>query len=210
MSLQPAMPTVQSGSSIVSRAPADRRRHKRVALTLLGRFMRANKQEYPCKLSDVSAGGAAIMAPVEVEEGERIVAYFDKLGGLEGTVARLFDGGFAIQLQATQHKREKLVAQLTWLINRSELTGEDERMHERLVPRNRESMLKLDEGIVVPVRLLDVSISGASVGTEARPPIGQEIVLGKLRAVVVRHHSKGIGVRFRDIQNPAALRNHFD
>jgi hypothetical protein len=209
MSLQPASAPVQSGSILV-RTPADRRRHKRVALTLLGRFMRANKQEFPCKLHDVSAGGAAIMAPVEVEEGERIVAYFDQLGGLEGTVTRLFDGGFAIQLIATQHKREKLVAQLTWLINRNELTGEDERKHERIAPKNTESMMKLDEGIVIPVRVLDVSISGASIGTEARPPIGQDILLGKLRAVVVRHHSKGIGVRFRDIQNPAALRNHFD
>lgn len=209
MSLQPAIPAVQSGS-ILSRTPADRRRHKRVALTLLGRFMRANKQEFPCKLYDVSAGGAAIMAPVEVEEGERIVAYFDQLGGLEGTVTRIFDGGFAIQLVATQHKREKLVAQLTWLINRHELTGEDERKHERTTPKNTESMMKLDEGIVIPVRVLDVSISGASIGTEARPPIGQEILLGKLRAVVVRHHTKGVGVRFRDIQNPAALRNHFD
>ena len=209
MSLQPAPTTIPTGS-ILTRTPADRRRYKRVALTLLGRFMRANKQEYPCKLYDVSVGGAAIMAPVEVEEGERIVAYFDQLGGLEGNVVRLFDGGFAIQLNATQHKREKLVAQLTWLINRSELKGEDERKHERVVPNNTESMMKLDEGIVVPVRVLDVSISGASIGTEARPPIGQEILLGKLRAVVVRHHSKGIGVRFRDIQNPAALRNHFD
>jgi len=209
MSLQSASTTAHS-SSIVSRAPADRRRHKRVALTLLGRFMRANKQEYPCKLHDVSVGGAAIMAPVEVEEGERIVAYFDQLGGLEGTVVRLFDGGFAIQLVATQHKREKLAAQLTWLINRSELTHEDERKHERIVPDNTESMLKLDEGIVIPCRILDVSISGASIGTEARPPIGQEIVLGKLRGVVVRYHSRGIGVRFRDIQNPAALRRYFE
>ncbi len=209
MSLQPAQTTIQNGS-ILTRTPADRRRHKRVALTLLGRFMRANKQEFPCKLHDVSVGGAAIMAPVEVEEGERIVAYFDQLGGLEGNVVRLFEGGFAIQLNATQHKREKLVAQLTWLINRSELTGEDERKHERVVPNNTESMMKLDEGIVIPVRVLDISISGASIGTEARPPIGQEIMLGKLRGVVVRHHTKGIGVRFRDIQNPAALRNHFD
>jgi hypothetical protein len=190
--------------------PADRRRHKRVALTLLGRFMRANKQEFTCKLHDVSAGGAAIMAPVEVELGERIVAYFDQLGGLEGTVSRQFDGGFAIRLAATQHKREKLVAQLTWLVNRNELTGEDERKHERIEPGNRESMMKLDEGIIIPCRVLDVSISGASIGTEARPPIGQEVLLGKLRAVVVRHHKQGIGVRFRDIQNPAALRNHFD
>jgi hypothetical protein len=209
MSLQSASTTAQSGA-IVSRMPADRRRHKRVPLTLLGRFMRANKQEFPCKLHDVSAGGAAIIAPVEVEEGERIVAYFDQLGGLEGSVVRLFEGGFAIQLSATQHKREKLIAQLTWLINRGELTGEDERKHERIVPNSTKSMLKLDEGIVIPCQVLDVSISGASIGTEARPPIGQEIVLGKLRAVVVRYHKQGIGVRFRDIQNPAALRNHFD
>ena len=32
--------------------------------------------------------------------GERIVAYFDHIGGIEGHVVRLFDGGFAIELQA--------------------------------------------------------------------------------------------------------------
>jgi PilZ domain len=71
-------------------------------------------------------------------------------------------------------------------------------------------MLQLDEGIAITCRVLDVSISGASVGTEARPEIGAEVVLGKLRAVVVRHHRDGIGVRFKDIQNPAALRKHFE
>lgn len=209
MSLQSASTSAQS-STVVQRAPADRRRYKRVPLTLLGRFMRSNKQEYPCRLHDISVGGAAIMAPVEVEEGERIVTYFDQLGGLEGVVARIFEGGFAVQFNATQHKREKLVAQLTWLVNRSELTPEDERKHERIVPKNKQSMLKLDEGIVVPCQILDVSISGASIGTEARPPIGNEIMLGKLRGVVVRHHTHGIGVRFADIQNPAALRRYFE
>ncbi len=208
MSLQSASTTPHNGT-VGIRAPVDRRRHKRVDLTLLGRFMRANKQEYPCKLHDISVGGAAVMAPVEVEMGERIVAYFDQLGGLEGAVSRIFEGGFAIKLAATQHKREKLAAQLIWLINRSELTPEDQRQHERIVPTNVESMLKLDEGIVIPCKVLDVSISGASIGTEARPQIGNEVMLGKLRGVVVRHHKDGIGIRFRDIQNPTALRNHF-
>jgi hypothetical protein len=208
MSLQSASTTAHH-SPVTLRAPIDRRRHKRVDLVLLGRFMRANKQEYPCKLHDISVGGAAIIAPVEVEIGERIVTYFDQLGGLEGTVSRIFDGGFAIKLAATQHKREKLAALLTWLINRSELTPEDQRQHERIVPANVESMLKLAEGIVIPCRILDVSISGASIATEARPQIGHEVVLGKLRGVVVRHHKDGIGIRFVDIQNPAALRNHF-
>ena len=209
MSLNSALATPQSGSSLL-RAPIDRRRHRRVDLTLLGRFMRANKQEYPCKLRDISVGGAALMSPIEVEVGERIVTYFDQLGGLEGPVTRIFDGGFAISFVATRHKREKLAALLTWIINRAELKPEDQRQHDRVVPANTESMLKLDEGIVITCRVLDVSISGASIGTEARPDIGNEIMLGKLRAVVVRHHRDGIGVRFKDIQNPTALRRHFE
>ncbi len=194
---------------IASRIEPDRRRHRRVALTLLGRFMRANKHEYPCKLIDVSVGGAAMMSPVAVEEGERIVAYFDHIGGIEGTVARIFEGGFAIQLSATKHKREKLAAQLTWLINRDELSPAEERRHERTVPQKGQSSLKLAEGVVISCEVIDVSISGASIGTEARPSIGQEVTLGKLRGKVVRHHPNGIGIRFVDIQNPTALRRYF-
>lgn len=208
--------SVQTGLSfgrhatLSSRLSPDRRRYKRVSIPLLGRFMRSNKQEYPCRLQDISIGGAAILAPVEVEEGERIVVYFDQLGGLEGAVVRQFTGGFAMRLNATQHKREKLAAQLTWLINRSELGPDEERRHERVVPQNGSSSLKLADGIVVPCQVLDVSISGASIGTEARPPIGQEIIVGKLKALVVRYHDQGIGVQFVDIQNPGALRRHFE
>ncbi len=191
------------------RLVADRRRHKRVTITLLGRFMRANKQEYPCKLIDISVGGAAMMTPVAADEGERIVAYFDHIGGIEGTVARAFDGGFAIRLSVTAHKREKLAAQLTWLINRSARLVADDRQHIRGLPGSERSSLQLDEGIVTPCRVLDISISGASLETQARPEIGREVMLGKLRARVTRHHANGIGVQFLDIQNPAALRRYF-
>lgn len=188
---------------------ADRRRHKRWPLTLLGRFMRASKHEYPCKLNDISPGGAAMMSPVAVEVGERIVAYFDHLGGLEGTVVRTFDGGFAIGLTATQHKREKLAAQITWLINRSELDGIEARRHERHVIDNKTAVLKLGEGLSIECTVLDVSLSGASISTNARPPIGAEVLFGKLRSRVVRHHDNGIGVQFLDIQEPDALRKYF-
>lgn len=208
MALQTA-PFARRNIQVSPRVAPDRRRHKRVAVTLLGRFMRANKQEYPCKLFDISVGGAAMMAPVTVEMNERIVAYFDHLGGLEGTVTRIFEGGFGMRFSATQHKREKIAAQLTWLINRDSLAPSEERRHERIVPRNGQSELKLAEGVIVPCRVLDVSISGASVGTEARPPVGHEVQLGKLRARVVRHHEQGIGVAFIDIQQPVALRRYF-
>jgi hypothetical protein len=188
---------------------AERRRHRRVPLALLGRFMRANKQEYPCKLTDISVGGAAFMSPVDVEDDERIVVYLDCLGGLEGKVVRRMHGGFAIQLSATQHRREKLAAQITWLINKHELATVDARRHERVVPRNPASTLQLEDGTVVDCQVIDVSISGASIASQLRPPIDSEIVLGKLRSKVVRHHDSGFAVRFVDIQQPTALRRYF-
>ena len=203
-----AAPLVRRLAGLATRIALDRRRHKRVALTLLGRFMREDKQEYPCKLRDISVGGAAMMSPVAVEMNERIVAYFDHIGGLEGNVTRTFERGFAIQFNATQHKREKLAAQLTWLINRRDL-GVDDRRHERITPGTDLSSLSLPDGIMVPVRVLDVSISGASIATDARPELGAEVTIGKLRAQVVRYHEQGIGVRFLDIQNPTALRRYF-
>lgn len=210
MSNSPGLAVRRSPQPIARLAP-DRRRYRRYAIALLGRFMRANKQEYPCKLNDISLGGLSLMSPVNVEPDERIVAYFDHLGGIEGTVVRQFEGGFAIRLSATQHKREKLAAQIMWLINRHELQGAEERRHERIAVANAMSLsqLKLAEGLAIQARVIDVSLSGASLATEARPIIGSEVQLGKLRARVVRHHDQGIAVQFVDIQEPEALRRYF-
>jgi hypothetical protein len=194
---------------IAARSQTDRRLHRRVPLALLGRFMRANRQEYPCKLRDISVGGAAILSPVDVEQGERIVAYFDEIGGIEGTVARTFDGGFGMQAKVTAHKREKIAAQLTFLFNRPHLGEFADRRHERIAPNTTVQNLTLADGIVMPCHLIDVSLSGASIATAARPAIGSIVRIGKVDAKVMRHHGEGIGVQFVDVQHPNALRRHF-
>ena len=162
MSASP-MTFARRSQGLLSRVVPDRRRYKRITLELLGRFMRQNKQEHPCKLIDISAGGAALqsISPVAVEVGERVVAFFDHIGGIEGTVVRVFDGGFALKLAATQHKREKLAATLTWLANRSELDGAEERRHERLVPKSGRQLIQLAEGVTIDCQILDISVSGA-------------------------------------------------
>ncbi len=187
----------------------DRRRHKRVELFCLGRFMRSDKAEYPCKLQDVSVGGAAIVTPQAVSLGEHVIAYFDEIGRIDGPVVRLVGGGFAMQIVATQHRREKMAAQLTWLINRKVLGIPEARRHDRIVPKQMDSMLQFADGSQVEVHVLDVSISGASVSILPLPPIGTEVLLGRLRARVARHHEAGVALQFIDIQNPMALRKHF-
>lgn len=205
----PTLDGIGGGAAEAPPAPSTERRHqKRYRLTLSGRFMRENKQEHSCRLKDISSIGAAIATPVAVDPGERIVAYFDRIGGLEGVVVRTFDGGFAIELSVTQHKREKLAAQLAALSGRHGNGANARRRHERVAIADT-TTLQLAEDISVQVRVLDVSISGASVETEARPEIGNEVVLGKLRAKVVRHHAEGLGLEFIDIQNADAPRRSF-
>ena len=210
MSVSP-MTFARRSPGLLTRVVPDRRRHRRITVELLGRFMRENKEEHACQLINISAGGAAIklITPAPMSVGERVVAFFDHIGGIEGTVAREFDGGFALKLRATQHKREKLAATLTWLANRSELSGIDERRHDRIAPRSGRQQVHLPDGAVLECQILDISVSGASVGTPARPPIGTEVMLGKLRARVVRHHTHGFGVQFIEAQSQATLSGQF-
>ncbi|MCB1694370.1 MAG: PilZ domain-containing protein [Hyphomicrobiaceae bacterium] len=187
----------------------ERRLHKRFALKLIGRFMREDRHEYACQLRDISVGGLSLETPVHPEMGERIIVYIDELGGLEGTVVRLFQGGFAMTLSATQHKREKLAARITWLVNRHELEDAEARKHDRILPVRNTNTLKLSDEITLQAQIIDVSLSGANVATEARPPLGSEVLLGKVRAEVVRHHERGIAVRFIQVQEPEVIKKSF-
>jgi hypothetical protein len=51
-----------------------------------------------------------VPGPVGGAAGERVIAYVDHLGRLEGKIARLFQNGFAMTISATARKRDKLAA----------------------------------------------------------------------------------------------------
>ncbi len=192
-----------------TRVAPDRRRYRRVELSLLGRYMRANHEEHHCRLVDISVGGANLQGPLTVELNETVIVYFDELGRLEGVVTRRLPDGFAIEFKATPRKREKLAEQLTWLINRNILGLPDERRHERIIPTKKEVTLHLPNGANIVCSVIDVSVGGASITTDARPELGTEIVLGRLRGHIVRHHDTGLGIEFTDLQNHSALQRHF-
>jgi hypothetical protein len=187
----------------------DRRRHRRVPVKVFGRFMREDKQEYPCQVINMSSGGMAMLSPVTCDEGERIVAYLDNLGRIEGVVTRSFEGGFAVRILASLYKRERIANLLTWLINQEALGLGEERKHERVVPRINASKLILPDGSVHNCRVIDVSLSGASVACTVKPPIGTQVVLGRMRGRVVRHHDQGIALQFVELQDPDSLARTF-
>lgn len=216
------MPIASSPSSPSLRriavAPLDvdeneNRTYRRFELALSGRFMRASKEEYGCRINDISVGGLSLTVdpatPVTLTAGENVIAYISQLGGLEGPVLRTWSDGFAVKLNATQHKREKLAAQITWLLNERDLNGAAARRHERLHIANRDATIALGAGGFLPCLILDISLSGASVACKPRPEIGEEVWLARLRARVVRHHSEGIGLQFMQVLDAGTMQAYF-
>lgn len=174
----------------------EKRRHQRVKVVLLGRYMLSDRHEYPCQSIDMSPGGAAMLAPVLGEVSERVVCYFDHIGRLEGTIARRFENGFALTMNVPLIKREKIADQLTWLANRTSLGMPEDRRHERITPRNPRTTLILGDGIERPARIQDVSQSGVALVTDTRLPLGSGVTVGKTSGRVVRLFGNGIGVEF--------------
>jgi hypothetical protein len=183
----------------------ERRRFQRVRVNLLGRYMLADRREFPCQVVDMSPGDMALIAPVSGQVGERIIAYVDHLGRLEGTVTRLIQNGFAMTFAATSRKRDKLAAQLTWIANRHILDLPEDRRHDRIVPRNPMARLVMPNGINLTCRVIDMSLSGAAIATKERPPIGTLITVGKVPGRVVRHLDDGFAVEFTRLQHPDFL-----
>lgn len=175
---------------------AERRRHKRIPMTLLGRFMREDKTEFPCRMLDMSVGGVAFTCPTDLAPGEKVIAYFDHIGGIEGRVTRRFPGGFAIELVVSQHKKQKLANQLDWLGDPEKQQAEPPRRHDRTMIDKKHATAKVDGDIEFAVEIMNISLSGASIASSARPPIGSMMTLGKLNAKVVRHHPDGFAVEF--------------
>lgn len=170
--------------------------------------MLEDRREYPCQIIDMSPGGAALIAPVSARIGERVIAYIDHIGRIEGEVVREIEGGFAIRINAPLRKRDKLANVLTWLVNRDVLNLPEDRRHDRFTPKNPFTQIVLDDGRSYKSRIIDVSLSGASLKTDVRPEIGLAIGIGKMRARVVRHTEDGIAVEFAHIQNRSLLEQH--
>lgn len=183
-----------------ARAYAQLPQFQRVKVSILGRYMLADRREFPCQVLEMSPGDAVVIAPVSGNAGERVVAYLDSIGRVEGAITEAVDGGFVMDVAASPRKRDKMAAQLTWLANKDLLGLPEDRRHERVVPDNRHSTVVLDDGRRYNCKIIDISLSGAAIELAVRPAMGTPVTLGRMRARVVRHFQDGVAVEFASAQ----------
>jgi c-di-GMP-binding flagellar brake protein YcgR len=175
---------------------AEKRRHSRVDISLLGRYMLSDRLEYPCQTRNMSPGGLAIYAPTQGRIGERVLVYLDQLGRIEGLITRHIENGFALAFTVPPAKRDKLADQLTWLVNRSALGLPEDRRHERISVVNQRTIIRLTSGREYSCRVIDVSLSGIAVHEKDQLPIGTRLTVGQTPGRVVRHLEGGFAIEF--------------
>ncbi len=164
-----------------------------------------DQRECPCQLLEISPGDASFVSPFCADVGERVVAYIDDIGRVEGVILDHIEHGFVMSISASQRKRDKLADTLTWLANRHVLSLGEDRRHLRRAPKRSDSTIVLPDGTSHSIRVIDMSLSGAALSTTLRPALGSPIRLGRLGARVVRHFDDGIGIEFMRLMSDAAI-----
>ncbi|RFC62362.1 PilZ domain-containing protein [Fulvimarina endophytica] len=180
-----------------------------VPIDILGRFMRSDHSEFPCRIDEMSPGSVQVIAPVVPDPAETIIIYADHVGRLEGQVATIFDGGFSVRTVSSERRREKLAAKLTWLTNRQIMNLAEDRRHARIQPENPFRDIVLDDGRRYKVKIVDLSLSGAAVTSTVRPVIGTAVTLGAMPGRVVRYLEDGFAIEFKSVLGEDALQRLF-
>lgn len=174
----------------------EKRKYERISLSLKGQlFDPGDESEIGCELVNLSAGGAAIKSDCELPPGKHMVLYIEGFGRFEGTTVVHGSGTLALNFTIGELKRKRMLEMLHQFVSRG-LPGVTElRRFARTVSSSSGEIIR-ENGDRLACDILDISLDGASLKTEGRPPIGEVVSLGRSLGRVVRHHRHGIAIQY--------------
>jgi len=194
------------GEAVIARALKERRRFRRVHLAVAGRlFVPATQEEAICTIEDISPGDAAVLCQLQQEPHGRVVIYLESMGRFEGPIIRRTPAGFVMAFACSVQKRERLADQLTLELNRHLLSESDLRRYDRVEAASGSyTHFTRSTGEQVRCEVLDLSLTGVSVRSDTRPPMGEHILIGHRAGRIARHHADGVGIEFLGLASAPA------
>ena len=167
-----------------------------VPLRLRGRYMLADRTEHGCETLAVDIDNIVLQAEKGGEIGERVIAYLDDLGRIEGSIAAVEPGRLSIAPAITPGKRERLLRKITWLYERAAGRASELRRHERIEPETKAQFeILLSDGRFA-AQVIDYSQSGVALQTNAPLKIGDTLSLGGAKARIVRSGPGFLAARY--------------
>ena len=201
-------PSHQAGDVVF----VDSRREPRIIVSIAARYALANRRdshgdrhEFACRVVNISLHAITLLVPVNGALGERVIIHCDEFGKLEGTIIRVLDRGFVVQIAATDEERRKLAVKIDWYEKNKNHDLSENREHKRIIPKDPHSKLIFTDGSVLECFVIDMSVSGVAVSADIKPEIGTPLAVGKLVGRVVRHMDDGFAIKFVALQDPDGL-----
>lgn len=171
---------------------SEQRRYRRIPLDLPARIIVNGIDEHDGRLLNISPGDLSVQVNAHTVKGDAAVIYVSGLDVIEGRIVRTFPDGFALSFLLSRRRRTLLTEQLMLRANPNFAAGLGDR---RTAPRHpiaeQRMVCRLPDGGSLFVRVLDQSVDGASVESPRKPAVGSPIHIGRQRAIVLRHTSRG-------------------
>lgn len=79
-----------------------------VRVSFTGRLMLPDHEEYDCTATEMTAERAQFTCSGIARHGDRVIAYLQHIGRIEGTATSLTASGFLIAINAPERKRKNL------------------------------------------------------------------------------------------------------
>jgi hypothetical protein len=165
------------------------------------RNSRGERRDYACRAINISSRAIALAVPVVGRPGEPVIANIDHFGKLQGTVGRPLDGGFVMNIVASDEERANLLAKISWFELHKNHDISDRRDQNRFIPKNPKGSLVLSDGITLDCLVIDISVTGAAVSADIAPKIGTVMAVGQIVGRVVRLFANGFAVQFISSQS---------
>ena len=174
----------------------ERRGERRASISVSGRvFCAVRAREFPCILLDISPVGAALECAGYLSAEDKIIFYLERLGRFEGTIVARAGIRLSVKFAKSEFSRTKIASKIAHFLETVDDDGSRLRTAPR-APKHAMSQFMWRDGSVSDCSIIDISLTGASLATQARPRLGDVIHFGTTPARVVRHHASGIGVEF--------------
>ena len=172
-------------------------------------FVPAESSTTDCLIIDLSAGGAGVQCEDVPPLETFVVLHIDGFGRFDAVATRYVNGVLGLRFLCSENKRHRLTEKINVFVSEGEKGLTDLRRHERIAQSGSLQFTRAN-GQQSRCEVLDISLQGVSLKTNTRPPIGELLIIGRVRGYVVRHHEHGVGIQFESLQLPPVGLCHGD
>lgn len=176
---------------------SNKRAYVRRKLALLVRFITNSGSEDAGRVQDISEGGLFMEASASASVGDEVILYPEGLGRLTGKIVRKSNGGIAVEFDLSNAQREFLAKRIASAESGVPyLKLMEKRVHRRIELKVESRAIVPNEGREFDCTIVDLSVTGALIRSDVKPPLGAEVRIGSLRGQVRRHWEEGFAIHF--------------